>query len=227
MADWSWKQAVASRVLQIVNRKNSVAFSLDEVYAYTDELSRLFPRNRNVRPKIRQVLQRLRDHEGFVSFLGEGRYSLNLEYQELQGEPVLRGQDGVESPITKRVFRNVRLRNTFLAAEIKRRYGDICQVCRIPLVIAATRYYAEAHHLRPMGQPHLGPDTAGNIIVLCPNHHAMFDQGVATIIPGSLKIAHQVEDVFPQQARLYVEPWHVLNRKHLEYHHRRFCEAAA
>jgi len=38
--------------------------------------------------------------------------------------------------------------------------------------------YAEAHHIIPLGSPHHGADKAENIIVVCPNHHAMLDYGV-------------------------------------------------
>jgi type II restriction enzyme len=45
------------------------------MYAFEAQLETLYPKNRNVRPKIRQQLQVLRD-AGFISFLGEGRYEL-------------------------------------------------------------------------------------------------------------------------------------------------------
>ena len=51
------------------------SFTLDDVYAGEDRLQGLFPNNRNVRPKIRQQLQVLRDH-GFLEFVGRGRYRL-------------------------------------------------------------------------------------------------------------------------------------------------------
>ena len=220
MADWSWKQAVAECVLDIVNRNNRVEFALQDVYAYTQELSSAFPRNHNVQPKVRQILQRLRD-DGFLSFWGEGRYGLNFEYEELQGEAVALEHAGLESPATKRVVRNVRLRNTFLGTEIKRRYGNLCQACRVPVPLTQERCYAEAHHLRPLGAPHFGPDVLGNIVVLCPNHHVMFDRGVASIVPDPLAMTHNVERVFRRRTCLFLEPWHALSRKHLEYHHSR------
>ena|GEM_PF-1257096 len=220
MSDWSWKQAVAERVLDIVNRKGAPAFTLREVYAYTGEFSRLFPRNRNVQPKVRQILQRLRD-DGFLSFRGEGRYVLDLSYEELEGDSAPLGHRGLQVPTTMRTLRNIRLRDTFLATEIKRRYAKVCQVCRSPLRLSQGECYAEAHHLKPLGSPHFGPDVVGNIVVLCPNHHVMFDRGVATIVPDTLTIQHHLPSVFPKSARLYLESWHVLNQKYLEYHHRK------
>ena len=42
-------------------------FTLDEVYAHEARLAALYPGNRNVRPKIRQQLQVLRDR-GWLAF---------------------------------------------------------------------------------------------------------------------------------------------------------------
>ena len=48
-------------------------FSLEEVYQFEEILSEKHPENHNVRAKIRQQLQRLRD-EGYIMFLGNGSY---------------------------------------------------------------------------------------------------------------------------------------------------------
>lgn len=48
-------------------------FSLNDVYAYEDQFAVLYPGNRNIRPKIRQQLQVLRDI-GMIRFLGNGLY---------------------------------------------------------------------------------------------------------------------------------------------------------
>jgi type II restriction enzyme len=50
-------------------------FTLADVYAQAPRLEKLYPENRNVRPKIRQQLQVLRD-QGYLEFLGDGRYRL-------------------------------------------------------------------------------------------------------------------------------------------------------
>jgi type II restriction enzyme len=62
-------------VLNAVQSLGKMDFSLNEVYAFEDKLSRLHPANRNVRPKIRQQLQVLRDL-GILEFLGDGEYHL-------------------------------------------------------------------------------------------------------------------------------------------------------
>lgn len=57
----------------MVARFNAEAFSLTDLYRYEDELARLFPNNRNIRAKIRQQLQTLKER-GWLIFLGKGRY---------------------------------------------------------------------------------------------------------------------------------------------------------
>ena len=60
-------------VLRVVRGLRLERFSLADIYAREAELQELHPHNRNVRPKIRQQLQRLRDM-GLVEFLGAGNY---------------------------------------------------------------------------------------------------------------------------------------------------------
>ncbi len=60
-------------VLNVVRSLGKKSFTLDEVYAHSDELAALHPDNRHVREKIRQQLQVLRDI-GLVLFLGHGNY---------------------------------------------------------------------------------------------------------------------------------------------------------
>jgi predicted restriction endonuclease len=69
------------------------------------------------------------------------------------------------------------LRDTALARRIKKLYGNPCQICGEVLRLADDESYSEAHHVQPLGSPHDGPDTAENILVLCPNHHALCDLG--------------------------------------------------
>ena len=60
-------------VLTCVEAIGRSAFTLNEVYQFEEELSRLHPENRNIRPKIRQQLQVLRDR-GIIRFRSPGDY---------------------------------------------------------------------------------------------------------------------------------------------------------
>ncbi len=62
-------------VMKCVEALGKSEFTLDEVYAYERHLGDLYPGNQNVKPKIRQQLQFLRDR-GFIEFVSRGRYRL-------------------------------------------------------------------------------------------------------------------------------------------------------
>jgi type II restriction enzyme len=62
-------------VLQVVQSLRKTEFTLADVYAHTDALVKLHPKNAHVRDKIRQQLQVLRDL-GLLEFLGSGSYRL-------------------------------------------------------------------------------------------------------------------------------------------------------
>lgn len=62
-------------LLRLIRKLGQQTFSIKDAYQLAPILSSMHPRNRNVRPKIRQQLQVLRDL-GFVRFLGRGDYEL-------------------------------------------------------------------------------------------------------------------------------------------------------
>jgi type II restriction enzyme len=62
-------------VLRCIESLGKREFALDEVYEFEKHLGGLYPGNQNVRPKIRQQLQYLRDR-GFIEFVSRGRYRL-------------------------------------------------------------------------------------------------------------------------------------------------------
>jgi predicted restriction endonuclease len=69
------------------------------------------------------------------------------------------------------------IRDTRISKSLKEKYDYCCQICGQTIHLPDGSRYAEAHHIRPLGNPHNGPDCIENLIVLCPNHHAMCDYG--------------------------------------------------
>jgi type II restriction enzyme len=70
------KQTARGWLLAVMNAVEAIGrpeFTLDDVYAHEASLSALYPDNHNVRPKIRQQLQVLRDR-GWLAFNGRGTY---------------------------------------------------------------------------------------------------------------------------------------------------------
>lgn len=62
-------------VMKCVEDLGKTEFQIEDVYAFEDRLGRLYPDNNNVRPKIRQQLQFLRDR-GYLDFVSRGYYRL-------------------------------------------------------------------------------------------------------------------------------------------------------
>jgi type II restriction enzyme len=64
-------------VLRIALKLGEPEFTLSQVYEYERELAALHPQNRNIRPKIRQQLQVLRDLN-IIEFTGSGKYHFKV-----------------------------------------------------------------------------------------------------------------------------------------------------
>lgn len=62
-------------VLSTIRKLGKARFSLQELYQLESDLQRLHPRNQNVRPKIRQQLQALRNL-GLIEFTSPGNYAV-------------------------------------------------------------------------------------------------------------------------------------------------------
>jgi hypothetical protein len=82
------------------------------------------------------------------------------------------------------------LRDTALSRWLKQLYTFQCQICGTTIEISKDERYAEAHHIRPLGEPHNGPDILSNMLVLCPNHHAMCDLGAMHLTLQDLTISN-------------------------------------
>lgn len=111
------------------------------------------------------------------------------------------------------------VRNTDLAHDIKQMYDHTCQICSASRCGPDEEPYAEAHHIRPLGRPHNGPDEPENILVLCPNHHADFDYGCLTVNPETYRVTHAYEEAVDGTKLSIADP-HQLSDDHLTYHNK-------
>ncbi|ELZ91497.1 HNH endonuclease domain-containing protein [Haloferax mucosum ATCC BAA-1512] len=146
-------------------------------------------------------------------FVLERHYEHGEQVDDAEATPDLSAAERVETT------RSRVIRNTTLATDLKERYSHTCQVCGERRRRGVDEGYAEAHHLRPLGRPHDGPDTEGNIVVLCPDHHADFDYGMLAVDPKTYTIAHAYErDI--DGTELFVRADHDLDGSFLDYHNR-------
>lgn len=112
--------------------------------------------------------------------------------------------DLAEPPKRVKTTVNRKIRDTKLALEVKLRHQYKCQVkgCRHNIKLPDGSYYAEAHHLQPLGGDHEGHDLAENILCVCPHHHAELDMAVFKL----------------SQKKLCEVPDHRIAQNYIDYH---------
>ena len=94
------------------------------------------------------------------------------------------------------------IRDTALARGVKELHGFRCQLCGHTIPLADGSFYAEAHHIRPLGSPHDGPDRMDNLLCVCPNHHIELDYRLTKLRLSDLRTVDT----------------HRLSTVHLDYH---------
>lgn len=109
-------------------------------------------------------------------------------------------------------------RDTVATKALKSKYNYKCQICGIELPCGFEKRYIEVHHLKPLGHPHDGPDLESNMLVLCPNHHSLFDLGVPRFINATSL------EINGENYKLTLK--HRINEVHIAYYNRQFCQQA-
>lgn len=175
---------------------------------------------------LSRILQTLRDR-GQIQFLGGGDYLLvgfrqrrDLPVTNAEQKPPESRREVVASEIdntSKKVadvgiafdvgastspdrsdviVRRI-IRDTKIVAGLKELYEFRCQLCGLTIELKDGLRYCEAHHIRPLGQPHNGPDATSNLIIVCPNHHAMLDY--ASIQICLTKLVYDLHEIDSKQ----------------------------
>ncbi|MEA5097419.1 MAG: hypothetical protein VB032_02650 [Burkholderiaceae bacterium] len=141
---------------------------------------------------LSRVLQNLRD-EGYLDFDGNGGYTL------LDSVFTPTSSDIAEQyPVPERSPTTIHriIRDSKIVSELKRLYSFRCQICEVRLELPSG-FYCEAHHLKPLGAAHNGPDVKSNLIIVCPNHHVMLDYGSIELNESILKLdKHLIDQEF-------------------------------
>lgn len=129
----------------------------------------------------------------------------------------------IDRPERTRTTRSRIIRNTALVTRLKDAYSSTCQVCGGRRRRDVDAGYAEGHHLKPLGRPHHGPDVEGNVLVLCPNHHADFDYGLISVDPDTRLVAHAYDSAVDGRT-LHVRDEHEMDPEYLAYHNREIAD---
>jgi hypothetical protein len=138
------------------------------------------------------------------------RFDTWLELMEIIGLEVVQEQSNTATDLdlddldVRRKMSEINriIRDTALSRKVKSLYHHRCQICGETVLLYDEKPYAEAHHIKPLGSPHNGPDIQSNILCICPNHHAQLDY-------GAIKI---------ELHELQIRPGHEIQREFIEYH---------
>jgi hypothetical protein len=199
----TWREATIEALTRISLRHNTNFLTRSQII--DEELERISQEvstaGQTPAQTLSRTLQELRG-DGYIEFDGHGGYTL------LSSTVVPKSSDIIpeyQPPdrATSTIHRIIR--DTDIVFNLKRLYLYHCQICTTRLELASG-YYCEAHHLKPLGTPHNGPDTKGNLIIVCPNHHVLLDYRSLTIDIGALKLNK-----------------HELNPEMLIYHNSKIC----
>ncbi|MFP3358013.1 HNH endonuclease [Planococcus sp. SIMBA_143] len=121
------------------------------------------------------------------------------------------------NPVKKILKVTLTERNRHLVNSLKELYENRCQVCNDRLQVGYKKYYSEVHHIRPLGK-HGGPDTLDNMIVVCPNHHTLFDRGAISIDVAEKKVTHFSKQERFDEYTLILK--HQINPIYIDYHNK-------
>lgn len=102
------------------------------------------------------------------------------------------------------------LRDTEKARRVKELHTYRCQICDHTIRLPNGSLYAEAHHIKPLGRRHTGPDVMENILCVCPNHHAELDYGARRLSLSALRTV----------------PGHRIGSSFIDYHNQQICVGA-
>lgn len=109
------------------------------------------------------------------------------------------------------------VRDSVISRQLKAKYKNVCQLCEKRLRNSKGEYFSEAHHIQPYNKTHRGDDTFQNMIILCPNCHAQFDDLYYAINPNT-KLVHSVFEDDPNHLnKLRMVTGHILKEDYLEY----------
>jgi HNH endonuclease len=83
------------------------------------------------------------------------------------------------------------VRDRPIVKRLKNSYANRCQICDEQITFLNDISYSEVHHIQPYNKIHNGIDDIPNMLVLCPNHHKIFDLGIIALDPEDhLTILH-------------------------------------
>lgn len=147
-----------------------------------------------------------------------------LQETAIQDFEILKGRQHDVAIERTLVLRSEQQRSKAHVARLKKVYDNECMFCQTKLQVGPNQYYSEAAHIRPLGQPHNGPDRPYNMLILCMNHHLQFDRGMLSVqLSGSSFQIVSAINGDPLSGRV-LEPKHELDHNCVAWHHKQIYQ---
>ena len=140
----------------------------------------------------------------------------DTSYEELNvlQENIIPNRGNLEPEKRLRTFTATN-RNLTIVKYLKDLYQNKCQICGETIEVSPGNFLSEVHHIRSLGE-HDGADVIENMIVLCPNHHAMFDRGSITLDLDKKTVVHFNPDNTLNNKQIELK--HDINRNYIDFH---------
>ncbi len=106
---------------------------------------------------------------------------------------------------------------------IQQLYGGTCQLSGVVLRLPSEKFTIDCAHVRPLGNPHNGPDDVSNMLSLSPTMHRLLDRGCVRIDPNDLAIMLLHGNDMPHLPKIFIKPEHRLSTEHLQYYSSRLA----
>ena len=105
------------------------------------------------------------------------------------------------------------MRDTKKVIQLKKKYGNKCQVCGYIIQISSEQRYSEVHHIYPLKDG--GDDDFTNMLVLCPTHHVEFDYKIIGIDTDKKTI---IDWTRKHIGKLLMHKTHKIALKNIQFH---------
>jgi hypothetical protein len=127
--------------------------------------------------------------------------------------PAAEGESMRRSTMTQQIIRrgeNCRFLQTVYKGE--------CQISGVRLLMPGGSFSVDCAHVRPLGFPHFGNDSTGNMLSLSPTMHRLFDRGCIRVDPDTFAIRLLHGNNMPHLPRLLLRGNHLIQKGNLSYH---------
>jgi|GEM_PF-1853576 len=206
------KMAVKEAIVRLTKKLNRNTFTVKEFLDNERKniAKQVTTHGKTLDKNISEIMTRQLINEKFITRLDQGYYQIldtivNPTCEEAKC-------DSKGDRITSVVERIVR--DTLLVKEIKELHKHKCQLCGEIIKLKTGHYYCEAHHIKPLGEPHGGPDEAYNLLIVCPNCHVQLDY--ATIQLDINKLRRGKKNIRP--------PEYAIDQACVDHHNARYSQ---